>query len=133
MKALTVCQPYAALIASGEKRVENRPWPTAYRGPLAIHAGKNRKYLRADDDTTDMVFGAIVAVATLEACFEYRRRESFVLEFPHYEWVLDHEHTEGPWCWILGDVGHLVEPLPCRGQLGLFDVPFEWHPHEPGK
>lgn len=40
MKALTISQPYASLIARGEKFVENRRWPTPYRGPLAIHAGK---------------------------------------------------------------------------------------------
>jgi len=45
MKALTISQPYASLIASGEKWVENRSWPTGYRGPLAIHAGKGTQYL----------------------------------------------------------------------------------------
>lgn len=44
MKALTICQPYAAAIAKGLKPVENR-WATAYRGPLLIHAGASRKWL----------------------------------------------------------------------------------------
>ena len=39
MKALTVRQPWASLIAVGAKRVETRSWPTAYRGPRAIHVG----------------------------------------------------------------------------------------------
>lgn len=46
MKCLTVCQPYASLIVGWEgidqadvKRVENRKWRPAYRGPLLIHAG----------------------------------------------------------------------------------------------
>jgi hypothetical protein len=39
MKALTITQPYATLIAIGAKRIETRGWPTQYRGPLAIHAG----------------------------------------------------------------------------------------------
>ena len=43
MKALTIYQPYAALIAAGGKRYETRSWKTSYRGPIAIHAGKNRK------------------------------------------------------------------------------------------
>lgn len=38
MKALTVHQPYASLIAIGAKRIETRSWSTSYRGPLAIHA-----------------------------------------------------------------------------------------------
>lgn len=40
MKALTVRQPWASLIAGGTKTIETRSWPTSYRGPLAIHAGK---------------------------------------------------------------------------------------------
>ena len=41
MKALTLWQPWASLIALGHKRIETRCWKTAYRGPLAIHsAGK---------------------------------------------------------------------------------------------
>jgi len=47
MKAVTIYQPYAELIARGEKRVENRSWRTDYRGPLAIHAGCSRAWLRS--------------------------------------------------------------------------------------
>ena len=39
MKALTLVQPWATLIALGIKRYETRSWGTSYRGPLAIHAG----------------------------------------------------------------------------------------------
>lgn len=38
MKALTLHQPWASLIAIGAKRIETRSWSTSYRGPLAIHA-----------------------------------------------------------------------------------------------
>jgi activating signal cointegrator 1 len=40
MKCLTLTQPYAQLIALEQKHIETRSWPTNYRGPLAIHAGK---------------------------------------------------------------------------------------------
>ncbi|TWH45918.1 ASCH domain-containing protein [Sporomusa sp. KB1] len=40
MKALTILQPWASLIAYGAKRIETRNWVTKYRGPIAIHAGK---------------------------------------------------------------------------------------------
>jgi len=40
MKALTIRQPWASLIAAGVKTIETRSWSTRYRGPLAIHAGK---------------------------------------------------------------------------------------------
>jgi hypothetical protein len=38
MKALSLWQPWASLVALGEKRIETREWATKYRGELAIHA-----------------------------------------------------------------------------------------------
>ena len=38
MKALSVWQPWASLLASGAKKYETRSWATHYRGPIAIHA-----------------------------------------------------------------------------------------------
>ena len=43
MKALTIIQPWATLIASGHKMNETRSWKTNYRGEVLIHAGKNPK------------------------------------------------------------------------------------------
>lgn len=40
MKAITLTQPWATLVAIGAKRIETRGWSTSYRGPLAIHAAK---------------------------------------------------------------------------------------------
>ena len=44
MKAITIWQPWAELIARGVKLVENRTWRTHYRGPVAIHAGLSNKW-----------------------------------------------------------------------------------------
>lgn len=123
MKALTICQPYAELIVRGEKVIENRTWPTAYRGPLAIHAGKSRAWMTADDQWKfpAMVFGAIVATATLRDCVR-------VADLPAE--LRDNEHANGPWCWLLSDVTGLVPPVPCCGAMGLW----EWSPdQEPGR
>jgi activating signal cointegrator 1 len=40
VKALTLWQPWASLVALGHKRVETRCWSTGYRGPIGIHAAK---------------------------------------------------------------------------------------------
>lgn len=40
MKAITILQPYAALIVAGAKIYETRSWDTPYRGKIAIHTGK---------------------------------------------------------------------------------------------
>ncbi len=49
MRALTILQPWAEMIARGVKRVENRTWRTKYRGEIAIHAGKGMTGLDSED------------------------------------------------------------------------------------
>jgi activating signal cointegrator 1 len=133
MKALTICQPYAHLIAVGRKRVENRTWPTSYRGPIYIHAGKSRQWLSSDDPNpdprenygiplADMAFGAVVAFAHLTDCVNYD--DLFEPEGKRwnekYPWLRSHEHTEGPWCWVFSGVRR-VKPVEYRGAQGLWD------------
>lgn len=42
MKALSIQQPWASIIAYGIKDVENRTWDTPYRGKFLIHASSKR-------------------------------------------------------------------------------------------
>ena len=37
--ALSIRQPWAWLIVNGYKDIENRDWPTVFRGRMLIHAG----------------------------------------------------------------------------------------------
>lgn len=125
MKALTICQPYAELICRGDKRVENRTWPTSYRGLMFIHAGKSRQWF---DDDADLIrefgemppFGAVVATAALVDCV--RSADVIMGDYDKkYPWLADHEHMHGPWCWILENVSR-IGPWPWRGAQGLFDI-----------
>jgi hypothetical protein len=113
MKALTICQPYAHMIAIGVKGIENRTWWTAYRGLLAMHAGKSKKMIEASDlaQWPEMSFGSIVAVASLGCCI---RVEHLNPGLPH---------AEGPWCWLLEGVRRLERAIPCTGHLGLWNLP----------
>lgn len=131
MKALTISQPYASLIADGEKFVENRRWATLYRGPLAIHAGKGTQYLTRDE-LKKYSTGAIVAVVELVGCVtrdrisrEARAGRVVVGGGCPYEWLMldSHEHTEGPYCWILAAIKKLRTPIDLPGKQGLWDVP----------
>lgn len=125
MKALTICQPYAHLIAIGEKRIENRSWPTRYRGPLLIHAGKSRDWL-TEDAPSGLVLGAVVAIATLAECLSIQAIERGRFPQHAYPWLREHRHTNGPWCWVLTDVQALLDPVPARGAQGLWSMP--WPP-----
>lgn len=40
IKALTLTEPWASLVATGHKKFETRGWQTHYRGVVAIHAAK---------------------------------------------------------------------------------------------
>lgn len=44
MKAITLWQPWASLVALGVKTIETRAWSTSYRGPLAIHAAQGERW-----------------------------------------------------------------------------------------
>lgn len=121
MRAITVCQPYAHLIAIGEKPIENRTWSTPFTGELAIHAGKSRDWLAVDDDTTGMAFGAIVAVVRMVAC--KAKPDRVIPSWRQWAHLFHHEHAQGPWCFILEDVRRLPRPIACRGAQGFWDVP----------
>lgn len=144
MKLLTICQPYAQLIALGAKRIETRPKQTPYRGDIAIHAAlgldgifKGAKDVDLDDVCRQPFFrdvlnprglhsgrlprGHVVAVARLVRCI--RMDEAFIrgldddrreLAFGHYE--------PGRWAWILEDVRPLERPFTQTGRQWLADV-----------
>ncbi len=38
MKAISIHQPWASIIALGEKHYETRNWKPQHRGPIIIHA-----------------------------------------------------------------------------------------------
>lgn len=128
VKCLTVWQPWAWAIVAGYKDVENRSWPTPYRGHLLIHAGKNRSdmadWTLCDANRRvelvvprDIAFGAVVGVVTLVDCTRDRKSA----------W-----HQHGQWGWYFEFPVAFAEAVPMRGQQGLFDVacpeelPDEW-------
>ncbi|VWD49752.1 hypothetical protein BLA17378_08633 [Burkholderia aenigmatica] len=130
MKALSIRQPWAWLIVQGFKDIENRTWPTRFRGRVLIHASKGMTkaeyedvddylVLSADDDARmlelpdrgDLLRGGIVGVATITDCVLPAHRKS--------PW-----HMEGQFGFQLAD----AKPVPfveCKGALGFFDVPHD--------
>ena len=71
MKAITIKQPYATLIAEGLKEYEFRTWKTKYRGDILIHAGKGvdkEAMKRFAHLNLEYPSGCIIAKATLADC-----------------------------------------------------------------
>ena len=117
MKALSIRQPWAWLIAHGHKPVENRTWPSSHRGDTLIHAGK---------------------------VFDIDGLASVLATFPQLRDVLPQQYDLGgivgcaqmiscvqrhPSAWFTGPYGFVMYspramPLvPTKGALSFFDVP----------
>jgi len=116
MKAVAVRQPWAGLIACGEKLLEHRSWRTAHRGGLLICAGASPVSTgivgdrfpgwRFPDDFTEKYgpyFQRGVAVCTVE--------------------LDDVQGEPGRYRWVLRDP-RPVEPFPVKCGPKLFRVDF---------
>jgi hypothetical protein len=124
MKALSIRQPWADAIIWHGKDVENRDWPTRYRGPVLIHAAKawgpsERSDLAFIEEMTGTkledvdrpLLGGIVGRPVIVDCVRQMDSRWF---FGRYGFVLRN-----------------AEPLPfqpCRGQLGFFTPDFSDQP-----
>lgn len=103
MKALSVRQPWANLIASGEKTIETRTWATPHRGELLIVSSRKPAIAPA---------GCAVAVATLVECRPMTARDQIAACCDIYPDAV---------AWVLKDI-RPVKPFPVKGSLGLFEV-----------
>lgn len=122
--AIAVIQPWAHAIVHGWKDIENRDWPTNYRGPVCIHASKfdKRKFNEQlagykatvvpsgslahipDFGFDDLTFGAIIGVVDI---------------------VDSVTRSDSPW--FFGTYGFVlanarpITPIPVKGKQGFFD------------
>ena len=106
MKALTVRQPWASLIISGAKRVENRSWPTRHRGPLAIHAGKHN-----DGGGAHLPRGALLGWVNVTDCHLAGSPECNCTDYA----------SPTGWHWVLDFQSEFYRPIPAIGRQGLWD------------
>lgn len=139
MKAISLWQPWATLMAVHAKTIETRSWPTTFSGLLAIHAAK--KLVRVDDDVAPIILkaidptarplhaqdffdgmprGCIVAVVEVYGCMP---AAEFKQKYP--EWSRAEQHfgdfTDGRFCWLTRYPKILV-PVPCCGAQGFFNL-----------
>ena len=80
MKCLSLKQPFADLLALGEKTIELRKWNTKFRGEFLIHASKNIDIdacERLDIEIEKLSIGAIIGSAYLYDFKEYNNQEEF--------------------------------------------------------
>ena len=127
MKAITIKQPWASLIVSGLKDIENRTWscPKKYLGQrVLIHSAKAsakegwsalngmqiKKVSKHKDklygDNEDLPKGAIIVSVEIVDC---------VQNHPSL-WA-----ENGVWNWVLANPILFPEPIPAKGKLSFWE------------
>ena len=116
--ALSIRQPWAWLIVNGHKDVENRNWPTKFRGWVYVHAAKG------------------MTKWEYEVCRAMTERIKPLLLFPEFTELdrggivgrvklIDCVSTSSS-PWFVGDFGFVLTDYyadsfrPCKGMLGFF-------------
>ena len=139
MKAITIMQPWASLVAIGIKRFETRSGRTHYRGPLAIHA--SAAYPRANRALAEtpafryalrnvrgpLPRGMVLATCELVCCTatESLTDQLDLLQLGATDMLLAQvqfgDFTPGRFALGLSEARQLPTPIPAKGSLGLWE------------
>ncbi len=122
MKCLSVSQPFADLIILGKKTIELRNWNTEFRGEVLIHSPLK---IRTEDSkrlkiNKKFVTGAIIGKAQLydvkkyDSLKEIKSDQKFHFASKKFQTKI--------FGLMLKNAKPLRIPIPCKGQLGIFNV-----------
>jgi hypothetical protein len=154
MKTLSIKQPWAHLIASGIKNIENRTWQTKYRGRIYIHASQkpsfNNLTLNLSHDQIDEIVmsklyfpwdarsesyskGAIIGEVDIVDCVQnhesvWAEKSYFPANFNSLPFGEEDEKPTIIWNWVLANPVLYDQPiLNVKGALSLWDYekPYE--------
>lgn len=125
MKCLSLKQPFADLLAHGEKTIELRKWNTSFRGEFLIHASKNidiESCERLDMDTNKLTVGTIIGSAFLYDVKEYNNREEFERD-RHKHFSVVTKYFEGYiYGFLISNAKTFKKLVPYPGKLKFFEV-----------
>lgn len=131
MYALSLKQPWAALVLHGLKSIEIRKWATTLRGPILLHAAKvddarpeGWAMLTADAKPAAELRGGIIGQLEVIDCLTYRTLGDFRKD--------EHKHRNLP-AWFTPPKMHgfefrapvPVSFLPWPGNVRFFTVPLD--------
>jgi len=150
LKALSLWQPWASLMAVSAKMIETRSWSTSYQGLIAIHAAKKwdaglietanqrrfsealfgREPLPKFAASENLPRGCFIAVGRLVDCkiTSYRDyRSGFDVESPEIPdkstdefWFGDYSPRR--FMWVFDEIWQLRNPVYARGYQGLWPL-----------
>ena len=103
MKAISLKEPWASLIASGKKTIETRVWCTRHRGPLLIVGSQK---------PAGEFAGRAACIVDVLGCREMTPEDEAAACIALYPRVN---------AWMLGNLRR-VKPVQLKGQLGVYEV-----------
>lgn len=134
MKAISLWQPWASLVAHSVKHFETRSWYTSYRGSLAIHAAKrpadfyelNPVIVKALLDSgyqrlRELPYGCIVCIAELVDCEPTAQVVNRVY-FKSIEATERHfgDYSPERFAWQLDNIVQ-INDIPAKGSQGFWN------------
>ncbi|MGP1718591.1 MAG: hypothetical protein ACTS9Y_15570 [Methylophilus sp.] len=128
LKALSLKQPFAWLIANGYLLVDDRSWGTQYRGPILIHASKGLyeayyQHIRSNTDVPipdrdKLEYGGVVGIANLVLCSKPGELPAGISREQRAHFGGVHQEYFG----FLFEQARPLPLLPCAGKLGIFEI-----------
>ena len=128
MKAITLYEPFASLMAIGAKKNETRPIQINHRGEICIHAalktvdGISIEVLNAFRNRAEPMiwkFGCIIAVVDLwdvQPSWRFVRKATRLdqIEISEEEFSFG-DYSTGRWIYRTERLRRLKTPVPCKG------------------
>lgn len=144
MKVISLLQPWASLVVLGHKKIETRSWNTKHRGPVLIHASKAWKpeqeklleqyhfstTLQNEQSRIILPFGKILGVVDIVdvaptshylSLFGDRTKTGLSAQLDAEKEQTFGDYSPGRYGWLLANARAFKEPIPAKGQLGLWD------------
>jgi hypothetical protein len=131
MKAISIRSPWWWFILHGGKDIENRSWPTKFRGTVYVHASKwwRAEEVRADGEWC-LDTAATMAPEDWPSIHNLQRLGGHIVGTVD---IVDCV-TQSDSPWFFGEYGFVLanpKPLalafPYKGALGFFEVPNDLH------
>ncbi len=139
MKALSIKQPWASLIAHGIKDIENRTWKTKFRGRIYVHASGKPANEPNQIFTDNQWKSSEEKRHDFFVFHSYSELSQIIGEVDIVDCVINHEsiwaektegvtvgnkffHKDKPiYNWVLANPVLYDKPIPCKGKLSFWE------------
>lgn len=131
MRVVSEWQPWGTLIIRRLKVWETRSWEIEYRGPIAIHAAKQKyrpeqvtqefrtEMLFDEVDTYGLPYGVVLGVVDVLDCQPTEKVRGALGP----KELLYGDYSDGRFAWKMGNVRAFEKPIPLTGRQGIFHWP----------